>query len=37
MYALSYRWWDSWKEYTEKHASTMEVQEFVNKVRETIA
>jgi hypothetical protein len=25
MYALSYRWWDSWKHYTEKHASTIEV------------
>ena len=25
MYALSYRWWDTWKEYTERHSTTVEV------------
>jgi hypothetical protein len=33
MYVLSYRWWDNWKEYTEKDPSTIEVQQFVEKVR----
>jgi len=37
VYVLSYRWWDSWKEFTEKHASTLEYLDFVNNVRENIA
>ena len=37
MYVLSYRWWDSWREYSEKHSSTQEFQQYVDKVRESIA
>ncbi len=25
MYAVSYRWWDTWKEYTERHTTAIEV------------
>jgi preprotein translocase subunit Sec63 len=37
MYCLSYRWWDTWKEYTEKHHSTLEMELYVDQVRESIA
>jgi len=30
MYCLSYRWWDIWKEYTEKHPSTLEMELYVD-------
>ena len=37
IYVLSYRWWDSWKEYTENNQATQEYQTYVGKVREQIA
>jgi hypothetical protein len=37
MYCLSYRWWDTWKEYTEKHFSTLEMEQYVDQVRESVA
>lgn len=36
-YVLSYRWWDSWKEFTEKHSTTTEIQRYLNKVRTKVA
>lgn len=30
MYCLSYRWWDTWKEYTEKHFSTLEMEQYID-------
>jgi preprotein translocase subunit Sec63 len=37
MYALSYHWWDYWKEYTEKHASTAEVELFLDRMRDSVS
>ena len=33
MYALSYRWWDTWKEYTERHSTTIEIKQQKEKTR----
>ena len=36
MYALSFRWWDTWRDYTEKHNSTTEVIELTERIRTNI-
>ncbi len=29
MYGISYRWWDTWKSYTQQHFLTKEHQDFI--------
>ncbi len=36
MYALSFRWWDTWRDYTEKHNSTTEIIELTERIRNNI-
>ena len=35
MYALSYRWWDMWKQYTSQHQSTKDQSEYIQLIKES--
>jgi hypothetical protein len=37
VFVISFRWWDKWKDYTEKNPATLEYQAYVEKVHESIA
>ena len=34
VYAISFRWWDMWKQYTSQHQSTKEQSAYVEVIRE---
>ena len=36
MYAMSFRWWDTWKEHVMNHPSVFERDTYLNKVRTSI-
>ena len=36
MYALSFRWWDSWKEHVMSHPSVYEKDQYIAQVRQSI-
>ncbi len=36
MYALSFRWWDMWKQYTSQHSSTKDQTEYIETMKESM-
>ena len=36
MYAISYRWWDMWKQYTSQHSSTKEQNKYVEQLSQNL-
>lgn len=37
MYAVSYRWWERWKEYTEQHQSTIDQLTYAESLKQSLA
>ena len=36
MYALSFRWWEMWKDYTSKHQSTKDQLEYIELIKQSV-
>ena len=36
MYALSYRWWERWKEYTSQHQSTQDQIHYAEVLKQSL-
>ena len=37
MYALSFRWWEMWKEYTSQHQSTKDQNQYIELIKQSLA
>lgn len=36
MYAVSFRWWEMWKDYTSKHSSTKDQLEHIEVIKQSV-
>ena len=36
MYAVSFRWWETWKEYTSQHQSTKDQNQYVELIKQSL-